>query len=184
MSEIVGVTGGPGTGKKTLAPLVAKALGLPCESLNELASGYGLVGAGGVVDTRVMRQKVARPAERRALLYGHLFPYVVPRRLVRRVAVLRTEPLILKKRLAARGYAPHKVVENLEAELIGVVSADTFRAYGADRVFEVDTTGSSPATSARKAVRILRGGPLPPVRIDWTAGYDSGRKLSSLLSVK
>ena len=184
MGGIIGVTGSPGAGKKTVSPLIAAELGLPCVSLNDLALSYGLlkpgVGEGGV-DTRKMKKMLARNP-RPALVFGHLLPYVVEPELAEKVVVLRCEPAALKRRLVSRGYAPRKVAENVEAELIGVVSADAYGAFGDARTFEVDTTLSTPADSSREAVSVVRGESSPGPRLDWLGNYGSGEKLRSLLS--
>lgn len=181
MPGLFGVTGSPGTGKKTVSPMVAKKLGLPLVSINELASKYGLKNPEtGEVEVGGMRRKIALTVGGRAVVYGHLLPYVVAPSAVDRVVVLRCEPGALKRRLVSRGYPPSKVTENVEAELIGVVSADAYDAFGAAKTSEVDTTGSTPARTARETADAFAGGKSGP-RIDWTAGYDSGAKLRSLL---
>ena len=184
MGGIFGITGTPGTGKKTVASAVAKELGAGCTGLNEIALKHGLRGspAGEIpVDPRDMRRWVARDVRAPAVVHGHLLPYVVPPRAVRRVVVLRCEPGVLKARLRARGYPRTKVAENVEAELIGVVSADAYDAFGAGKTSEVDTTSSTPEEAAASVASALRGSVLPSKRFDWTLGYDSA-KLVSLLS--
>lgn len=182
MKGIVGVTGTPGTGKKSVSPLVADALGIGCLSVNDLARETGSLGKReGEVDVGLLRRKIARRVRLHPLLYGHLLPYVLDRRSVKRVVVLRCDPGVLKKRLSARGYPSGKIEENVEAELIGVVSADAYDAFGAEKTSEVDTTLSTPAEAAGRVVRLLRRGSRSP-RIDWTLDYDSGAKLRSLLS--
>lgn len=181
MGGVFGITGSPGTGKKTVSPMVATRLGLRCVSLNNLAQSYGLVARGGEVDTGRMRRRLARDPTQ-GLIYGHLLPYVLEPRLAGRVAVLRCDPAVLKRRLVARGYPARKVAENVEAELIGVVSADAFESFGSAETFEVDTTRSGPRSVAGVILAIVRGRSAPPPRMDWTTRYDSGRKLRSLLS--
>lgn len=181
MGGIIGVTGTPGGGKKTVSPLAAKMLGLRCLGVNDLALSHGLLAPGDEVDTRKMRALLSREVPGPALVYGHLLPYVVRPSLADRVAVLRCEPRVLKRRLAARGYLPRKVAENVEAELIGIVSADSYDAFGDAKTFEVDTTRLGPSEAAREVEEVVRGA-TPRPRIDWTRGYDSGEKLRSLLS--
>lgn len=182
MAEIVGITGTPGTGKKSISPHAAESLGLECLGINDLARRSGLADPRtGDVDVKLLRSRIARRVTGPALLYGHLLPYVLDPRSVRVAVVLRCSPEVLKKRLAARGYAARKVQENVEAELIGVVSADTFGAFGSTKTLEFDTTSSSPTGAAQRIAKLVKEGRAPP-RIDWTLRYDSGAKLRSLLS--
>jgi len=185
MNGIVGVAGTPATGKKTTAPLLAGELGMKCAGLNELASSYGLARrAEGEteVDTEALGRKLQGLAGP-LVVYGHLLPFVLRSRSVSKVVVLRCDPSVLKLRLQDRGYRPRKVVDNLEAELIGVVSSDAYDAFGQDKVFELDSTREPPSDVATAAARVIRGLSPPGPRIDWTASYDSGAKLRSLLSV-
>ena len=181
-SQMLGITGSPGTGKKSIAPIVAERLGTRCLSLNELAMSYGLVSKSGNVDTQKLRARLTHNLTKGAVVYGHLLPYAVPPNAVSNVVVLRCEPGVLKERLRLRGYGPQKIVENVEAELIGVVSADAFDTFGGARTWEVETTSQSPADVASAVVEIAVSKPRRVPRIDWTLDYDSGAKLRLLLS--
>lgn len=57
-----------------------------------------------------------------------------------KVIVLRVDPDILKTRLEARDYSDAKIRENLEAEALGVCSAEAYEKYS-DKVYELDVTG-------------------------------------------
>ncbi|MBI3840619.1 MAG: adenylate kinase family protein [Thaumarchaeota archaeon] len=181
MGNIVAITGTPGTGKKTLSPLVARKLGLACVSVNDLAEKYGLVRAEGMVDTEGLRERISKDFRGPALLFGHLIPYVLSRSATRIVVVLRCEPSVLRKRLLSRGYPMSQVRENLEAELIGVVAADARSALGTAKTTEFDTTHLPVAhASALIAEAIVGNG--KRVNIDWVKGYKSAPSLRSLLS--
>jgi adenylate kinase len=147
----VGITGTPGTGKKTLAPLVASLLHLRSYSLNELAVSCGLVSQAGAdeVDAGELGRLVSAKVKGPCLLYGHLLPYSFGRREMSRVLVLRCNPKVLRRRLASRGYPDDKVGENVEAELIGLVSSDSLKAFGRERVAELDTTDRTPSATSR-----------------------------------
>jgi adenylate kinase len=184
MGDIVGVTGTPGTGKKSLAPMLAKKLGVRCISIDELASSYGLLVEGDrerIVDTHALKNKM-RTYRGPALLYGHLIPYVLPRSSMSKVVVLRCDPAVLKKRLALRSYDWLKLLDNVEAELIGLISSDAFDAFGSKITFEVDTTTIGPSVAATRAFELMRSKGRPDGRVDWTKSYDTGAKLRSLLS--
>ncbi len=184
MTRIIGITGTPGTGKKSMAPLIAKRLDLPCVGLNDIALSEGLVSSGGEkgeVDTARLRQAVERRVADQAVVHGHLFPYVFRAGAVEKVLVLRCEPAALKARLMARGYPTEKVIENVEAELIGVIASDSHDAFGEAKTREFDTSATSPREASEAAYRILTG-EKGGSRIDWTRDYDSGTKLRLLLS--
>ncbi len=185
MPRFVGITGTPGTGKKTVAPVVASALGIPCYGLNELAISFGLAKPalrGSEVNTAALAKKISHAVSGPALVYGHLLPYVLEKRAVSRVVVLRCEPSVIKRRLLARGYTFEKVIENVEAELIGVVSSDARSAFGEQKTAEFDTSAADSRTAAACITEMVRkpGRSRPP--IDWTLAYDSASKLRSLLS--
>lgn len=133
------------------------------------------------IDTKRLKSVLTKELKGPVVLYGHLLPYVLDPALASRVVVLRCEPSVLKARLQHRGYPREKVIENVEAELIGVVSADAYQAFGDGKTFEFDTSQTSPAAAVSSLAALLRR-PEGPQRIDWTTAYDSGLKLRSLLS--
>ncbi len=185
MPKLVGITGTPGTGKKSVAPLVAHRLGLPCVGLNELAIAHGLASGPereAEVDTRKLRREVEQHVPPRAVVYGHLLPHSADRRWVASAVVLRCEPGELKERLRARGYASEKLIQNVEAELIGLVSSEAFDSFGAAKTREVDTTHTTPSEAAEAVVRALKVPAKAARRIDWMQDYGSGTKLRLLLS--
>ena len=185
LGEIMGMTGTPGTGKKSIASLVASKLGIDCLGINDFARRARLarVSSSGLeVDTGKLRKRLEREVRGEVLLYGHLLPYVMGRSSVRGVVVLRCEPGVLKERLAVRKYSPKKVGENVEAELIGLVSSDAYKVFGEAKTSEVDTTYTSPREAAQTAAERLTDSRSGGSRIDWTTNYDSGSKLRALLS--
>ncbi|HEY6283747.1 MAG TPA: AAA family ATPase [Nitrososphaerales archaeon] len=184
MGELVGITGTPGTGKKSISPLAAKTLGLRSVSINDLAQHSGLLDseADGVVDVRKLKKVLAKSLHGPALVYGHLLPQVFGPDSMVKVVVLRSDPFVLKNRLEGRGYARDKVTANVEAELIGLVSSEAFETFGESRTVEFDTSHTSGSEAARLITIAIRAEPAHEKRIDWTFNYDSARKLRSLLS--
>jgi adenylate kinase len=185
MRGFIGICGTPGTGKKTVAPLVASLLGLSEPVfINSLARE-------GEVDPRIVRRKLLRLDLGRAVVVGHLLPHVLIKSEVDMVAVLRCEPSLLRKRLSERKYPSIQVMENIEAELIGVVLDECIRRFGSDLIREYDTSSASPemvAASISRDVkdeavgkRLKPGTGVTPRWIDWTLDYGSSNKLRSLL---
>jgi adenylate kinase len=184
---IIGIAGTPGTGKKTVAPIVASMIGLPAPLPLASLARWGEV----EVDPKALRRRLLGLNPGRAVVFGHLLPHVLNKPEVGMVAVLRCEPSVLRTRLAGRGYPPAKVVENVEAELIGVVLDECVTKFGSGLVREYDSTSAPPRELARAIARDARAAltkaPKPATRaargwIDWTLDYDSSSKLRSLLA--
>jgi adenylate kinase len=185
LGRFLGITGTPGTGKKSVSAFAAKDLGIRAVSVRDIARAFGLAKAAkgeDVVDTGSLRDRLRGGAGERLLLYGHLLPHVLPRGAALKVVVLRTDPLVLRGRLMERGYPRRKVLDNVESELIGLVSSEAYRAFGAKKTSEVDTTGIAPSEASRQVLEAFRGRGTPQPRKDWTRNYDSGQKLRLLLS--
>ncbi len=167
---------------------MASILGTTLIDINAVAKKVSSPERGGgpkgelTVDTAVLRAELLKRELRGVVLSGHLLPEVLGKRELEFVAVLRCEPLELKKRLLSRGYGHSKVVENVEAELIGVVLDAAVRAFGRSRVHEYDTTHATPRALAARIARDYASGALQSRPwIDWTLGYDSSTKLRLLL---
>jgi adenylate kinase len=154
-------------------------------SINEMARDYGFLDDpldDAEVDVHKLRRKIESDLRGPALVYGHLLPHIFSADSMARVVVLRCDPMLLKKRLQARGYARDKVLANVEAELIGLVSSEAFEVFGERRTLEFDTSNASPREAARSVAKALKAKSSQEKRIDWTLSYDSARKLRSLLS--
>lgn len=187
MGRLLGLTGTPGTGKKSIAPRVSKRLGLTCVSINEIALARNKSAGRGKeveVDTRAVRRALLKKECGPCVVYGHLLPDVLVRRDVARVVVLRCDPAVLKRRLLARGYSREKTTENVEAELIGLVSSNSLARFGEDKTEEYDTTASSAAKSAVEVAKLLAAPHRRVQRIDWLGDYGSAAKFRSLFSTE
>jgi adenylate kinase len=174
-----GITGTPGTGKKSIAPLVANTLGIPHFSLNKIASDLGLIDEE-EVDTSLLAEEI-RKINDKALLYGHLLPLVLKKMDVIHVVVLRCEPSILKERLYPRGYEKEKVMQNLEAEFIGLIAYQCYSRFGLEKVSEFDTTNQDPKEASMKVANILLKKEKTK-RIEWPEHYKTEEKFRLLFS--
>ena len=186
-SNFVGITGTPGTGKKSIAPLLARLLGFPSVGLNDVAFAVGLSERKGheevAVDTAALRRALLAKRQTRSLVYGHLLPDVLHAGEVDRVLVLRCDPRELKRRLVRRGYSASKLRENLEAELIGVSAYECAAVYGRAAVMQFDTTHTTPETASRALARLLTDERSQrSMDIDWLPSYASAAKLTSLFA--
>jgi adenylate kinase len=183
---LLGVTGTPGTGKKTLSPLIASRLSYSLLDLNSavMHDSRSKPGTPLEVDTVRLRKRILANRASNRVIFGHLLPDVFRAKELDFVAVLRCEPSILKRRLVGRGYSGPKVIANIEAELIGVVLDASIRSFGKSLVHEYDSTKAEPARLARIIVSdYTRGIKAEDDWIDWTDRYTSSARLRSLFSL-
>ncbi|MFQ6134356.1 MAG: adenylate kinase family protein [Nitrososphaerales archaeon] len=159
---IIGVTGTPGTGKKSVGRVVADMLGYRFLYLNSLAFESGAVLAGGEEDfevdpDRLRRYVLQHIKDGRVVLVGHLLPHILSKGEVDFVAVLRCSPLELGKRYTGRGYSEAKIRGNISSEILDICFADALNKFGADVIAEFDTTGRQPSAVAEEVVMVHRG---------------------------
>ena len=145
MFKTVFITGTPCTGKTTVSELVSEKLGCKLIKINDLAiendfvlgidsdKGYK------VIDIDALDEKVSEiieSSEELLIFEGHLAHLCSG---ADNVIVLRVRPEILCSRLEARNYSESKIRENLEAEAMGVCTAEAYESYG-DDISEIDVS--------------------------------------------
>jgi adenylate kinase len=172
----IGITGSPGTGKKTVGLVLARMTGLEFLSINDfaIAHSYGhWQRSEFIVDLRKTRDSINT---RGKIVCGHLLPYLIPKSKLDFVAVLRCAPRELAKRYLSRKYSKQKTKENLESELIGVIAAETVLVYGLEKTAEFDTSRTKPKSVAKKILETVRGERKRCFgEIDWMASLASFR---------
>lgn len=119
---------------------------------------------------RAMRQVRApsRPVDTRrtSILVGHL-SHLLP---VRDIIVLRCHPRQLKRRLAGRRLSSSELHANLASEATDLILTEALKSQRPGRLWEVDTTGRSPATVAQLVEQLLRRRPRSSFGgVDWLA---------------
>lgn len=174
----IGVTGSPGTGKKSVGIELARMTGLDLLLINDFAikNDYGVSKRGEfIVDLEKLRRTIDT---KNKVVCGHLLPYVISNSKLDFVAVLRCSPVLLRKRYLNRKYSDSKIRENLEAEMIGVIAADALRVYELSKIAEFDTSKSTPASMARRILATIRGKTTAQFgKIDWLSSQYSSREV-------
>ena len=152
----VAVTGTPGTGKTTVSELLDTDLDVA--HLNDLVASEGLYSevddarSSKVVDVEAVREYFEGQDD--LLVESHLAHHLDD---IDRVVVLRCEPGELDDRLQDRGEPPEKAGENAESEALDVILSEAVRDHGAERVYEIDTTGREPEAVAADVQAVLNG---------------------------
>lgn len=172
------VAGTPGVGKSTLATGLA-------ERLDAVVLEVGWLVDPGEVEARASRLS----ARAGAWIRGRGKDAVIATHIVfkpRGVAVvggvvLRRNPLRLLVELEQRGYSAGKVLENVEAELLGVVYLEALRKLRGRRVAQIDTTDRGVEEVVELAYSSLRG-EWAGEEIDWFSRLEREGRLAELLS--
>ncbi|HZW55016.1 MAG TPA: AAA family ATPase [Nitrososphaerales archaeon] len=153
----IGITGSPGTGKRSVAEALSRFTGLKTIFVGEVAiqEGYGIWRSGEfIVNTRKLKGKIPTMGR---IVCGHLLSDVVPPEDLDFVAILRCSPEELRRRYSRRGYSRHKMRENIEAELLDLVSHKALATYGREKVSEFDTSGAKdPSIVAKRILRTIQ----------------------------
>jgi adenylate kinase len=74
-----------------------------------------------------------------------------------RVVVLRCHPEEIERRLRSREKSPASVAENAESEALDIVLGEAVENHGQDRIYEIDTTGLTPAEVASAIEAVIEG---------------------------
>jgi adenylate kinase len=145
MRNTIFITGTPCTGKTTVSEILSQRLNCRLVKINDLAiendfvlgidedKGYK------VIDIDALNDEVSEiisKSDELIIFEGHLAHLCSG---ADKVIVLRVHPEILRQRLAARDYSQSKIRENLEAEAMGVCTAEAFEEYG-DKISEIDAS--------------------------------------------
>ena len=145
MKKTIFITGTPCTGKTTVSEVLSSKINCKLIKINDLAiendfvlgidedKGYK------VIDIDALNDKVSEiiaESDELTIFEGHLAHLCSG---ADKVIVLRVHPEILCTRLEARNYSDSKIRENLEAEALGVCTAEAFDEYG-DKIAEIDVS--------------------------------------------
>jgi adenylate kinase len=183
LNSRIGITGSPGTGKKTIANCVAELSGLRLVSINEKAMGLN---AGRWINgefTVNVNRLVAKIDTRGAVTFGHLLPYVLKDQELDFVIVLRCSPSVLRKRLGKRQYSQEKIEENIQSEVLDILLTKALDTFGTGKVYEFDTTRrTNPKKAAKDLLKMLNGGLRKRrLRANWAARVSSPSKLRNVM---
>ena len=164
------ITGNPGTGKHTIAKILADRLGLEIIDINKIAIGKGMFKkSDGTLDVDVRRLKkiLDKKVSKDSLVVGHLAPYVVSRNKVDTAVVLRRNPYTLERVYKSRKYSQKKSIENLGSEILGIIHYDTIKKIGRNKTFQFDTTNRSILSIAKKVESAFLRDKIKEDAVDW-----------------
>lgn len=139
------ITGTPGTGKTSTAQLAADKSGFKCINVSDLVKEHEChEGKDLEFDSYILDEDklcdVMEPimAEGGCIVDFHS-PEFFPERWFELVLVLRTKTEVLFDRLEARGYNERKRSENMDCEIMEIVSEAAKESYAAEIVHELQS---------------------------------------------
>ena len=168
MRKTIFITGTPCTGKTTVSEVLSDSLNCRLIKINDLAiendfvlgidedKGYK------VIDIDALNGKVSEiisSSDELIVFEGHLAHLCSD---ADKVIVLRVHPDILRSRLEGRDYSQSKIRENLEAEAMGVCTAEAFDEYG-DSICEIDVSDLTVDEIVVEISEVIRGNREYPV---------------------
>jgi adenylate kinase len=172
------LAGTPGVGKSTVSRALASRMGVWLLELADIVGPRAVEASASALSARA--GSMIRRGGRDAVIATHIVfkPRSIP---VRAAVVLRRDPYRLLEELAMRGYPEAKVLENVEAELLGIVYWEALSRFGAGRVFQIDTTGRGGEEVVELAYEALTGG-WRGEDIDWISRLESEGRLEGLVT--
>lgn len=180
MKKIIVIAGTPGTGKSSIAGSLSEKCGFMAIDLSSFAIENNLVlglderRQSYIIDeirlVNELRKYIEEHGDITIVVHTH-YPEILPPDIVHKVFVLRTHPLKLEERLSKRGWSKQKICENVMAEILGVVTYNVTEAFGAENMYEIETTNTTPGEVAELICKVVNGEQnlVPGVKIDWLA---------------
>jgi adenylate kinase len=168
MAVLLAVSGVAGSGKSVVSEGLGRILGYPVFDLTGIIKSGGLFDGRDnardslIVDVERLRGHLTGKIRGNAVLDGLLSHHLNPTHTV----VLRCNPRILYDRLLERGYPRGKIMENVEAEYLGVISDEALGLC--DNVLEVD---SSKEVDMGRVKCWIAGGGVRMLEYDWADDF-------------
>ena len=158
---IIFISGTPCTGKTTISKALSLTLNYELIKINDLAIENDLVlGIDNdkdykIIDIDALDELLLEiiSAKDNLIVEGHLSHLCHG---ADKMIILRCRPEILEKRLALREYSEAKIRENLEAEALGVCSAESLDIYE-DKVYELDVSDLSVGEAVSAITDVING---------------------------
>ena len=161
MSNIIFISGTPCTGKTTISERLSQELNWQLVKINDFAISNNLVlgidddKGYKIIDINALNDALLKLISKsdNLIVEGHLSHLCLG---ADKLIILRCRPEILEKRLTLRDYSEAKIRENLEAEALGVCSAESLDIY-ADNVYELDVSDLSIGGAVSIILNVING---------------------------
>ncbi len=154
MNKVILITGTPGTGKTSIAKILAEELDYKYEHIGD--HKYYIDNDEGVkiININKMIKWINNEREKNNLVIDSHLSHYYPSNKTNKCIVLRCDPAELKNRLKKRGYPLIKINTNLEAEAIDLILQEAI--IEGHNIYELDTTNKTINQSAEEAINAVK----------------------------
>lgn len=164
------ITGGPGTGKTSIAKALAKKLSCPLIDVKRIVDDgrlFAVRGGEKEVDIPRLKRKLVSVIgkKRDFVLEGHLACEM--RLPADFIFVLRCNPVLLRKRMSKRGYPVKKIEDNVMSEMLDYCSQRVIKEYRKTPL-ELDTSARSVVSCVRELEKAIMRKKKKLDRVDYT----------------
>lgn len=154
------ITGNPGVGKHTIAKSVSKVLNHKIVDINKIALDskiYGKKDGSNDVDVKKLKKILKNKIKKDSVVVGHLAPYVLTKKQVTKVIILRKNPYTLTPIYKKRKYSTKKIAENIGSEILGITAYDAIKKFGKNKCHQIDTTSKTVSKITKIVINIIEG---------------------------
>lgn len=158
-------------GKHSIVNEIKKVLNFPIIDVNQIAKEEKLLEKSQDVyeiDTQKLKKIIEKKISKPSLIVGHLAPYIISPKMIKKAIVLRKSPYELLSVYSERNYDERKIKENLGSEILGIITNDSLSTFGKEKIIQIDTTGSHPLSNSKRVVQAIRGD-YESDSVDWLA---------------
>lgn len=154
------ITGTPGVGKHTVAKSLSTIMGsIPILDINEIIlSNCLFINSENCKEVDIQKSYefltllLSKNEFQNSIIIGHLAPYVINSQLVDFVIVLRRSPYELKKIYQERCYSDSKTRDNINAEILGILSYDASTNFDFSKLSELENSSNLLPSSVAQSI--------------------------------
>jgi adenylate kinase len=151
------ITGNPGVGKHTITQLIADKMKLSIIDINEIAKDSELFEKNGDtndVDVEVLEKILESKISENNIIVGHLAPYVLRKKQVKIMIVLRRSPYDLIPVYEDRKYDDDKIRDNVGSEILGIITNDAIDKFQ-EKIFQINVSGKTVVGVFEKIMSVI-----------------------------
>jgi len=151
------ITGNPGVGKHTITQKIAERLGLSIVDINKIAKDAELFEKNEYtndIDTKKLEKIIQHKISEKNIIVGHLAPYVLDKKVVKIVIVLRRNPYDLISVYKDRKYSDEKIKDNVGSEILGIIAHDAINKFQ-EKLFQINVSEKTIPEVAEKVMAII-----------------------------